>query len=165
VPLLAINEKESVQKWSISGSNLKRAYDKTVKGYVYITDQNTKLMMPGLTRQVDLYLLQTNLLFQIKILDKKSFNLEVMFTDTEGVKRRIHFNGSGDFIYSKENIIKGPNNVRVPSSMLLEGVWLNLQFDIQSFIQNTFEPTFKFRSIDGIVLGGACLVRRISTSK
>lgn len=50
VQLLTINEKDSIQKWTISGGNLKRAYDKTVKGYVYITDSNTKLMLPGNAR-------------------------------------------------------------------------------------------------------------------
>jgi hypothetical protein len=58
-----------------------------------------------------------------------------------------------------------PQNARVPCGMLLEGVWLNLMFDVQSFIMNCFEPNFRFRSIDGITLGGACLVRRIATLK
>lgn len=49
--------------------------------------------------------------------------------------------------------------------MILEGVWLNLQFDILTFISQCFEPTFKFRSIDAISLNGACLVRKILTQK
>jgi len=59
-------------------------------------------------------------------LDKKSFHLEIVFTDTENVKRRIYFTGAMDFHYSKDNIVKAPSNVRVPTSMILEGVWLNL---------------------------------------
>lgn len=47
--------------------------------------------------------------------------------------------------------------------MVLEGVWLNLSLDIQSFIVNCFDPTFKLRSIDGITLSGSCLLRRITT--
>ena len=165
VSLLSITEKDSIAKWTIASGNLKKAYDKTCKGYVYITDANTKLMLPGNARTQDLYLLQSNLVFQIKLLDKKSFHLEITFTDTELVKRRIYFSGASDYHYSKENIIKNPLNVRVPTSMLLEGVWLTLSFDIQSFIQNTFEPNFRYRSIDGITVGGACLLRRIATFK
>jgi hypothetical protein len=38
VQLLNIQEKESLDKWVVTGGTLKRAFDKTVKGYVYITD-------------------------------------------------------------------------------------------------------------------------------
>lgn len=69
-------------------------------------------------------------MFQIKILDKKSFHFEVTFTDSELVKRRVYFSGASDYLYSKANIVKNPHNVRVPCSMILEGVWLNLSFDI-----------------------------------
>ena len=30
-------------------------------------------------------------------------------------------------------------HARIPSGMILEGVWLNLQFDVESFVQNCFE--------------------------
>ena len=35
-------EKETIKKWMVSGS-IKKAYDRSVKGYVYITDSNSKL--------------------------------------------------------------------------------------------------------------------------
>ena len=35
-------EKETIKKWMVSGS-IKKAYDRSVKGYVYITDANSKL--------------------------------------------------------------------------------------------------------------------------
>jgi hypothetical protein len=74
--------------------------------------------------------LQTNLLFQIKVLDKKSFNLEVVFTDTEKNKRRLTFFGSNHYQYSKDNIVRSPLAARIPTSMILEGVWLNLMIDV-----------------------------------
>ena len=77
-----------------------------------------------------MFLLQTNLLFQIKVLEKKSFNLEITFTDTELIKRRIYFSGATDYHYSRDNIQKAPYNVRIPISMILEGIWLNLSFDV-----------------------------------
>ena len=45
-PLLSITEKDSLQRWLSSGGSLKKAFDKSVKGYVYITDVNTKLSLP-----------------------------------------------------------------------------------------------------------------------
>ena len=123
--LLSITEKDSLKNWTIQGGNLKKAFDKSCKGYVYITNDQSKLMIPG-TKAKELWLTQTTLLFQMKILDKRSFSLEITFTDTQKVKRRLMFSGATHFCYSKQNIAKAPLNARIPCSMLLEGVWLNL---------------------------------------
>ena len=48
--------------------------------------------------------------------------------------------------------------------MVLEGVWLNLQFDLVSFIDRCFENT-EFKSIDSISINGPCLIRRVCTCK
>jgi hypothetical protein len=48
--------------------------------------------------------------------------------------------------------------------MLLEGVWLNLQFDILSFVTSCFADVV-FKQIDGIVISGALLLRRVATYK
>ena len=163
--LLSIQEKDSLKNWTISGGNLKKAFDKSVKGYVYITNENSKLITPGpKSNHKELFLTQTTLLFQMKILDKRSFSLEVTFTDTQRVKRRLLFSGATHYCYSKQNIAKAPLNARIPSSMLLEGVWLNLQFDLATFIQNCFDQV-SFRSIDQIQVTGALLIRRIATYK
>ena len=42
-------------------------------------------------------------------------------------------------------------HARIPSGMILEGVWLNLQFDLQSFVENCFDAT-NFRSIDAVLI-------------
>ena len=162
VQLLSVADKTSINKWTVQGS-LKKAFDKSVKGYVYITDVGTKLSLPS-SRRDELALLQGTVLLQCKLLDKKSFQLEVLFTDTSGVKRRIYYSGATHFTYSKNNIHKAPLNARIPSSMLLEGVWLNLQFDILSFITNCFSDC-QFRQIDGIAVTGALLLKRIATYK
>ena len=52
--------------------------------------------------------------------------MEIAFTDQEKVKRRLYFSGAQHFNYSKNNIAKAPLNARIPCSLLLEGVWLNL---------------------------------------
>ena len=35
-------DKETIKRWLVSGS-IKKAYDRSVKGYVYITDLSSKL--------------------------------------------------------------------------------------------------------------------------
>jgi len=42
VSLLNIQDKETIKRWLVSGS-IKKAYDRSVKGYVYITDLSSKL--------------------------------------------------------------------------------------------------------------------------
>ena len=56
-------------------------------------------------------------------------------------------------------------HARIPSGMILEGVWLNLQFDVESFVQNCFEGSSNLRSIDGVTISGPALVRRVFTNK
>jgi hypothetical protein len=47
----------------------------------------------------------------------------------------------------------------------MEGMWMNLQFDIKSFVGKCFPEDIKFKQIDNIILSGACLVRRMITTK
>lgn len=46
VTLLNIQEKDSIDKWHTQGL-LRRAYDKSVKGYVFVTDAGSRLKQPG----------------------------------------------------------------------------------------------------------------------
>ena len=52
--------------------------------------------------------------------------MDVVFSDTDKVKRRLNFYAATHFHYSKDNIARAVLNARVPCSMILEGVWLNL---------------------------------------
>ena len=42
---------------------------------------------------------------------------------------------------------------------------MNLQFDIKSFVEKCFPNDIKFKQIDNINISGACLIRRIFTTK
>jgi hypothetical protein len=125
VQLLNVQDKESIKKWSLTG-NLKKAYDRSVKGYVYVADSNSKLMLPKDSRKADLHLIQPYLLLQVKILDKKQFHVEIGFSDAQKSKKRLIFYGATAYAYTKDNISRQPLHARIPSAMLLEGVWLNL---------------------------------------
>ena len=59
--LLNISEKESLDQWLTQGS-LKKAYDKTVKGYTYILDQNSKWTAPKEPRKGSLALVHPYLI-------------------------------------------------------------------------------------------------------
>ena len=83
----------------VSGS-IKKAYDRSVKGYVFITDTNSKLQLPQDPRRQELYLIQPFLNLQIKVLDKKQFHCEVGFTDADKQKKRLIFYGLAPYAYS-----------------------------------------------------------------
>jgi hypothetical protein len=69
VSLLSITEKDQLAGWS-TPKNLKKAYDKSAKGYVYITPTLGKWKHPADDRKADLALIQPYILLQCKILDK-----------------------------------------------------------------------------------------------
>ena len=100
----------------------------------------------------------------MKVLNKKEFHVEVTFSDQDKQKKRLIFFSGQQYAYSKDNITRTPMHARIPSAMILEGVWLNLQFDVQSFVETCFDAT-NFRSIDAISISGPALVRRVFTSK
>ena len=66
---MLLPDKETIKKWLVSGS-IKKAYDRTVKGYVYMTDISSKLQLPKDPRKQELYLLQPYLVVQVKALNK-----------------------------------------------------------------------------------------------
>ena len=125
VSLLNIQDKETIKKWLVSGS-IKKAYDRTVKGYVYMTDMSSKLQLPKDSRKSELYLLQPYLCLQVKVLSKQQFHVEVTFSDQDKQKKRLIFYSGSQYAYSKDNISRQPMHARIPSGMILEGVWLNL---------------------------------------
>lgn len=85
-------------------------------------------------------------------MNKAQFHVEVTFSDHERQKKRLIFYSGAQYTYAKDNIQKSHIHARIPSGMILEGVWLNLQLDLQSFIENCFDGAMSFRSIDAIIV-------------
>jgi hypothetical protein len=78
--------------WSFSGQ-VKKAYDKTCKGFILLFEHATKAQLPADPRNAeDLHLVQPYLLMQIMVTDKKVFHLEITVTDNHKTKRRLFFN-------------------------------------------------------------------------
>jgi len=62
------------------------------------------------------------------------FHIEVTFSDYDKQKKRLIFYGGTQYAYSEDNIKRLHMHARIPTGMILEGVWLNLQIDLESFI-------------------------------
>jgi len=160
-PLFNVTDKKSHDNWYFT-SNIKKAYDKSLKGYAIILKHNSKLCAPS-NRNLNLYLIQPFLVFQILVLDKRYFSLEIAVTDMEGTKRRLYFH-NGTQVHECAAVTVQPLHAKIEHDLVVEGEWLNLQIDVQSFV----EPCFKqanFRSIDNITVCGDCRLRRVFTTK
>jgi hypothetical protein len=78
----------------------------------------------------------------MKVVNKKSFHIEVMVgtgSDSDKQKKRLVFYASQPYVYSRDNILRQVSQARIPSAQILEGVWLNFQIDIKSFVEKSLE--------------------------
>ncbi len=99
------------------------------------------------------------------VTDKKVFHLEITVTDNTRTKRRLFLNAGQSYSPQKDNIAKSQLHARIPFDIIRDGIWMNLQLDILNFYEACFpgEPTF--RSIDGIIITGACRIRKVITMR
>lgn len=77
---------------------------------------SSKLVAPEDDRAKTLGFTFPYLVLQCKIIDKRSFDVQVFYTSKDGVRRRITFNGQKPYSYSLDNITKLPLHSRVPSA-------------------------------------------------
>lgn len=88
--------------------------------------------------------MQPYVVLQAKILNKLNFHFEVLLSDANRNRRRIVFYGAQPYNYEKDNIYRESFHARVPCGYIVEGIWMNLQFDVQSFAEKCFGD-FKFQ--------------------
>ncbi|XP_026202862.1 uncharacterized protein C3orf67 homolog isoform X3 [Anabas testudineus] len=142
--------KDPVARWKLCGgrSSIHKEYNKEVKGFVYSLEgssQTVKMQIPE-SGKMSLGLLQRFLVLQVNIPQCKDFSIELVVTDSEHLKRRLHFS-----TVHKEL-----------SATLLHAKWTTLYIDLVSFTAELFKG---FLTLDGITLFATCKVRRIFTMK
>jgi Protein of unknown function (DUF667) len=110
---------------------VKKAYDKSCKGFILLFEHSTKAQIPADPRnQEELHLLQPYLLLQLMVTEKKVFHLELTVTDTHKTKRRLFLNAGQSYHPHKDNIAKQQLHARIPCDLIRENIWLNLQIDV-----------------------------------
>lgn len=104
--IFSINSKSpSFSNWKRQGT-FKTAYDHEIKGYTLVGGLSSKLSAPQSDRQQSLGFSFPFILLQCKIIDKRGFDLNIFYTSTDNVKRRITLNGLKPYSYSLDNIIR-----------------------------------------------------------
>ncbi|XP_068451276.1 protein CFAP20DC isoform X2 [Clinocottus analis] len=152
--------KDPVAKWKLYAgpSAIHKEYNKEVKGFVYCLEgssQRVKMQMPQ-NGKMSLGLLQRFLVLQVNIPQCKDFSIELVVTDSERRKRRLHLSTvhkelSATLLHAK-----------IPFVGLKRSIWSTLCIDLASFTGELFKG---FLTLDGITLFATCKVRRIFTMK
>ncbi|XP_070759257.1 protein CFAP20DC [Enoplosus armatus] len=152
--------KDPVARWKLCGgpSAIHKEYDKEVKGFVYCLEgssQTVKMQMPE-NGKMSLGLLQRFLVLQVNIPQCKDFSIELVITDSEHLKRRLHLS-----TVHKE-LSSTLLHAKIPFVGLKRNIWSTLCIDLVSFTGELFKG---FLTLDGITLFATCKVRRIFTMK
>ncbi|XP_026163042.1 protein CFAP20DC isoform X4 [Mastacembelus armatus] len=152
--------KDPVAKWKLSGgpSAIRKEYNKEVKGFVYSLEgssQTVKMQMPE-NGKMSLGLLQRFLVLQVNIPQFKDFSTELVITDSEHLKRRLHLS-----TVHKE-LSSTLLHAKIPFVGVKRDIWSTLCIDLVSFAAELFKG---FLTLDGITLFATCKVRRIFTMK
>ncbi|KAL6112038.1 cfap20dc [Pungitius sinensis] len=152
--------KDPVAKWKLCGgpSDIHKEYNREVKGFVYCLEGRSrpvKMQMPENAKS-SLGLLQRFLVLQVKIPQFKDFSVELVITDLEHLKRRLHLS-----TVHKE-LSATLLHARIPFVGLKRSIWSNLCIDLESFSGELFKG---FLTLDAITLFATCKVRRIFTMK
>ncbi|XP_041817858.1 uncharacterized protein C3orf67 homolog isoform X2 [Chelmon rostratus] len=152
--------KDPVAKWKLCGgpSSIHKEYNKEVKGFVYCLEgssQTIKMQMPE-NGKMSLGLLQRFLVLQVNIPQCKDFSVELVITDVEHLKRRLHLS-----TVHKE-VSATLLHAKIPFVGLKRNIWSALCIDLVSFTGELFKG---FLTLDVITLFATCKVRRIFTMK
>jgi hypothetical protein len=140
---------------------VKKAFDKTAKGYVLELEggRDVKMQLPAGDKD-SLGLLQHYLVLQVFVPPGKGFGIELAILDQSKTRRRINLS------CNTKDLQATPLHVRAPLVLVRRGVWLNLCVDVAGIFHETFGPmarTAEYWSIESIVLTAACKVRKIFT--
>ncbi|XP_070707199.1 protein CFAP20DC [Pempheris klunzingeri] len=152
--------KDPVAKWKLCGgpSAIHKEYNKEVKGFVYCLEGSSptvKMQMPD-NGKMSLGLLQRFLVLQVNIPQCKDFSTELIITDLDHLKRRLHIST----VHKELSVTL--LHAKIPFVGLKRNIWSTLCIDLVSFTRGLFKG---FLTLDGITLFSTCKVRRIFTMK
>ncbi|KAJ3223186.1 hypothetical protein HK099_001437 [Clydaea vesicula] len=148
----------TIMNWKLSAHNsIKRLYEKDAKGYCYNSSKTGKFTFPKDEKQ-SAYLINQFLILQVFIPLGEHVLIELSITDLNNNKRRFIVSS-----WNKETKLTALH-VMLPMNLIKRSVWLNLCFDLVSFVTEFFRGQ-TFRSLDNIQLSGAFKLRKIFMMK
>ncbi|KAM6927833.1 protein CFAP20DC [Xenentodon cancila] len=152
--------KDPVAKWKLYGgpSAVYKEYNKEIKGFVYCLEgssQTVKMQMPE-HEKMSLGLIQRFLVLQLNIPQCHDFSTELVITDAEHLKRRLHIST----VHKELSVTH--LHAKIPFIGLKRCTWSTLCIDLVSLTDELFKG---FSTLDRVTLFATCKVRRIFTMK
>ncbi|KAL2649455.1 hypothetical protein R1flu_017583 [Riccia fluitans] len=145
----------------VYGKGVQKVYDRSVKGYVYSISGGlqSKLQLPKHDSKAGLQLLHHFLVFQVFVPLGQHFSIELRVSDTNNTRRKMYFSTSFS------DLKMTPLHCQIPISMVTRNKWLSLSFHVADLFNSCFRGGVSFRSVDIIVLGPVCKIRKIFTMR
>ncbi|XP_071960395.1 protein CFAP20DC-like [Antedon mediterranea] len=162
VEVFSSQGKDPLMKWKLSGgtSSFSKVYDKEIKSYCHVVEgatASTKMLLPKDAKQL-LVLIQRFFVIQLYVSLGQDFSVELGICDMSNNKRRIVLSTS------HKEVSVTPLHAKIPLAILKKSVWLNLCFDMVSFVGEAFKGQ-TFKSLDSITISASCKLRKIFTLK
>ncbi|KAL3701491.1 hypothetical protein R1sor_019513 [Riccia sorocarpa] len=138
-----------------------QVYDRSVKGYVYSISGGlqSKLQLPKNDSKSGLQLVHHFLVFQVFVPPGQHFSVELRVSDSNNTRRKMYFSTSFS------DLKMTPLHCQIPITMVTRNKWLSLSFHVADLFNSCFRGGVSFRSVDIIVLGPVCKVRKIFTMR
>eukprot|EP01012_Entosiphon_sulcatum_P057727 TRINITY_DN81570_c0_g1_i1.p1 TRINITY_DN81570_c0_g1~~TRINITY_DN81570_c0_g1_i1.p1 ORF type:complete len:866 (-),score=79.42 TRINITY_DN81570_c0_g1_i1:67-2634(-) len=139
---------------------IQKVFDRQLKGNVVNLEGDTtqtKLQLPKQDR-VSLGLVQPVLVLQIFAYPGQPLYFECVVNDAMGAKRRLIFSTS------RKDVLFDPLHVQLPLCGVPRDCWLNFCIDAPALFARHFKGN-QLKSIDAIVIGPCCKLRKIFTLK
>ncbi|OMJ83047.1 hypothetical protein SteCoe_16144 [Stentor coeruleus] len=148
--LLTTQNRKMLESWQIQGQ-ASFVFDENCKGY--LLNLNSASIECPKNAKHSLKLLRPFIMFQVYFYPGKLFTLELIASDSDGVKRRI-------ILTHCKSITRNLMHTRLPNACIEKNTWLYLYLNVVSLFNLCF-PTRAFRSLDGITLSATCKLRKI----
>jgi hypothetical protein len=144
-----------------NSKQVKKEFDKDIKSFVVIVEgqsfHTSHIQVPKEEKN-NLNLMQRYLLLQLYVMKEKSFHIELRIRDSKQQKQRLIFSTHFNHVQNHHLHTQFPLG-----EFFLGNIWINACFDLVDLCENVLQC--KFHSLDTIIIGPTCKLRKIFTMK
>ena len=147
-----------MKQWKLSGK-IEKEYDFNTKSYVHLLSYGgvSKILLPQ-NDKLSLCLPHHVLIFQILLITQKSFSIEIAFTDTANIKRRIFFSTS------TKDVAFNAMHCKIPLGNFPINKWSNFHINLANASNSCFKNA-TYKNLDYLQLSANCKIRKIFAVK
>uniref|UniRef100_A0A1I8HJ28 DUF667 domain-containing protein n=1 Tax=Macrostomum lignano TaxID=282301 RepID=A0A1I8HJ28_9PLAT len=148
------------ENWKVSGSSIRKVFDKELHTYVYSLEgspSTCKMTLPSDKRK-PLSIVHGFLCLQVFLAQNAEFSFELIVTDSGGNRRRLLFSTTVRETACDQLMAKIP---LLNSSA--KNSWNTLAVDLRAFVAELWREQ-RYRSLDRVSVAANCRLSRVSTA-